>query len=157
MPAAFTFLLTAGSVFFFALLVLGVLQRAFEQYKERYVVKSMNDLSDMFLFVEPGQILLLNISALVVAAGLGFVLGGPFFSGLMGVAGFFAPLGAVRYYRARRIRRFNTQLVEALQQMANALRAGLTFTQALDQIGRESGERLRQEFSTFTDEVMQGQ
>ena len=64
MPAAFTFLLTAASVFFFALLVLGVLQRAFEQYKERYVVKSMNDLSDMFLFVEPGQILLLNVSAL---------------------------------------------------------------------------------------------
>src|SRR5436305_2002465 len=132
MPAAFTFLLTAASVFFFALLVLGVLQRAFDQYKERYVAKSINDLSDMFLFVEPGQILLLNVSALVVLAGLGFLVGGPFFSGLLGVAGFFAPLVAIRYYRARRINRFNAQLVEALQQMANALRVGLTFTQALD-------------------------
>ena len=156
MPAAFTFLLTAASVFFFALLVLGVLQRAFEQYKERYVVKSMNDLSDMFLFVEPGQVLLLNISALVVAAGLGFMLGGAFFSAMAGVAGFFAPLAAIRYYRARRINRFNTQLVEALQQMANALRAGLTFTQALDQIGRESGAPLRQEFGLFTKEVKLG-
>ena len=156
MPAAFTFLLTAGSVFFFALLVLGVLQRAFEQYKERYVVKSMNDLSDMFLFVEPSQILLLNIAALVVAAGLGFILGGPFFSALLGVAGFFLPIVAVRYYRTRRIDRFNTQLVEALQQMANALRAGLTFTQALDSIGRESAAPLRQEFGLFTKEVKLG-
>src|SRR5438105_8461447 len=156
MPAAFTFLLTGASVFFFALLVLGVLQRAFEQYKERYVVKSMNDLSDMFLFVEPGQILLLNISALVVMAGLGFIIGGAFFSALLGVAGFFLPLGAIRYYRARRINRFNTQLVEALQQMANALRAGLTFTQALDQVGRESNAPLRQEFGLFTKEVKLG-
>ncbi len=156
MPAAFTFLLTAGSVFFFALLVLGVLQRAFEQYRERYVVKSMNDLSDMFLFVEPSQILLLNIAALVIFAGLGFVVGGPFFAALAGVAGFFAPIVAVRYYRGRRIDRFNTQLVEALQQMANALRAGLTFTQALDQIGRESGAPLRQEFGLFTKEVKLG-
>jgi len=156
MPAAFTFLLTAGSVFFFALLVLGVLQRAFEQYKERYVVKSMNDLSDMFLFVEPGQILLLNIAALVVLAGLGYIVGGPFFSGLLGVAGFFLPLGAVRFYRQRRINRFNTQLVEALQQMANALRAGLTFTQALDGVGREAGAPLRQEFGLFSKEVKLG-
>ena len=156
MPAAFTFLLTAASVFFFALLVLGVLQRAFEQYKERYVVKSMNDLSDMFLFVEPGQILLLNISALVVLAGLGYLVGGPFFASLMGVVGFFLPLGAVRFYRQRRISRFNTQLVEALQQMANALRAGLTFTQALEGIGKESQAPLRQEFSLFTKEVKLG-
>src|SRR5438105_8320611 len=97
MPAAFTFLLTGASVFFFALLVLGVLQRAFEQYKERYVTKSMNDLSDMFLFVEPGQILLLNIAALVVLAGLGYIAGGPFLSGLAGVAGVVAPLVAVRF------------------------------------------------------------
>ena len=156
MPAAFTFLLTAGSVFFFALLVLGVLQRAFETYKERYVTKSMNDLSDMFLFVEPGQILLLNIAAMVTLAGFGYVVGGAFFSALLGVAGFFAPLAAVRFYRARRIRRFNTQLVEALQQMANALRAGLTFTQAIDQIGRESSAPLRQEFMLFTKEVKLG-
>ena len=156
MAAAFAFLLTAAAVFFFGLLVLGVMQRAFETYKERYVTKSMQDLSDMFLFVEPGQILLLNIAALVLAAGLGYVLGGAFFSALLGVAGFFAPVGAVRFYRTRRIRRFNTQLVEALQQMANALRAGLTFTQAIDQVGREAGAPLRQEFGLFTKEVKLG-
>src|SRR5207253_1912729 len=51
---------------------------------------------------------------------------------------------------------FNTQLTEALQQMANALRAGLTFQQAMDQIGRESPAPLRQEFGLFTKEVKLG-
>ena len=59
----------------------------------------------------------------------------------------------MRFYRARRIKTFNTQLTEALQQMANALRAGLTFQQAMDQIGRESSAPLRQEFGLFTKEV----
>ena len=45
MPAAFTFLLTAGSVFFFALLVLGVLQRAFEQLRKRVLAQESGTLT----------------------------------------------------------------------------------------------------------------
>jgi tight adherence protein B len=71
-------------------------------------------------------------------------------------AGFFAPALAVRFYRQKRIQRFNAQLTEALQQMANALRAGLTFPQAMDQIGRESNAPLRQELGLFSKEVKLG-
>ncbi|MBS2021124.1 MAG: type II secretion system F family protein [Deltaproteobacteria bacterium] len=156
MLPAITFLLTAASVFFFALLILGVLQRAFEQYKERYVTKSMNDLSDMFLFVDPGQILLLNIAAFLMVAGMGFLLGGFFLGALMGIAGFFAPIGAVQFYRARRVEKFNLQLQDALQQISNALRAGLTFQQAMEAVGKESPAPLRQEFGLFIKEVKLG-
>ena len=156
MLPAITFLLTAASVFFFALLILGVLQRAFEQYKERYVTRSMNDLSDMFLFVEPGQIFLLNIAALILLAGLGFIAGGWFLCAILGTSGFFLPMGAVRYYRSRRIGKFNEQLTNALQQMSNALRAGLTFQQAMEQVGRESAPPLRQEFGLFIKEIKLG-
>src|ERR1041384_283013 len=156
MAAAIVFLFTTASVFFLAFLALDVLHKAFDQYKLRYVTKSMNDLSDMFLFIEPGQILLLNITALLVCAAFGYFVGGPFFGGLAAVAGFFMPTIAVRFYRLRRIRLFNTQLTEALQQMANALRAGLTFQQAMDQVGKESNAPLRQEFGLFTKEVKLG-
>jgi len=156
MAASLVALFTAGSIFFFAFMALDVLQRAFEQYKLRYVTKSMNDLSDMFLFLDPGQILLLNLAAFIVLTALGYLVGGFFFAALAGVAGFFAPIGAVRFYRARRIRLFNAQLTESLQQMSNALRAGLTFQQAMDQIGRESSPPLRQEFALFTKEVKLG-
>jgi tight adherence protein B len=156
MAAALVFLFTTASVFFLAFLSLDVLHKAFEQYKLRYVTKSMNDLSDMFLFIEPGQIILLNIAALLVFAAVGYWLGGAFFATIAAVAGFFAPAGAVRFYRFRRIKLFNAQLTEALQQLANALRAGLTFQQAMDQIGRESAAPLRQEFGLFTKEVKLG-
>src|SRR5262249_29248151 len=53
-------------------------------------------------------------------------------------------------------RLFNAQLTDALQQMSNALRAGLTFQQAMDQVGRESSAPLRQEFGLFTKEVKLG-
>src|SRR5712692_183374 len=156
MAAALVFLFTTAAVFFLAFLALDVLHKAFEQYKLRYVTKSMNDLSDMFLFIEPAQIILLNVAALLVFAALGYWIGGPFFAAILAVAGFFAPAGAVRFYRARRIKLFNTQLTEALQQMSNALRAGLTFQQAMDQVGRESNAPLRQEFGLFTKEVKLG-
>ena len=156
MAAALVFLFTTAAIFFLAFLALDVLHKAFEQYQLRYVTKSMNDLSDMFLFIEPSQIILLNIAALVLFAAVGFWLGGAFFATVAAVAGFFAPAGAVRFYRQRRVKQFNTQLTDALQQLANALRAGLTFQQAMDQIGRESAAPLRQEFGLFTKEVKLG-
>jgi len=70
-------ILIAASVFFVALVAVRVLERAFEQYKERYVVRSMNELSDMFLFVEPSQLFILNLALMVLFATVGFWLRGP--------------------------------------------------------------------------------
>jgi tight adherence protein B len=154
--ASISFLLVAAAAFFVALLVLAILRRAFEEYRARYLARSLNELADMFLFVEPGQLILLNVAAMLLLAGVGLWIGGAFLSALSGVAGFFAPVAAVRLYRARRIRRFDAQLTGALQQMAGALRAGLTFQQALEQVGRESQPPLRQEFGLFAKEVKLG-
>ena len=156
MAAALVSLLATAAVFFLSFVALDVLHRAFEQYKVRYVTRSMNDLSDMFLFLQPGQILLLNVAALVFSAGAGYWLGGILVAALAAVAGFFLPALAVRFYRRRRIERFDAQLTEALSQMANAMRAGLTFPQAMEQVGRESSAPLRQEFGLFTKEVKLG-
>lgn len=156
MLSAITFLLVTGCVFFLALVVMGILGRAFDRYKERYVVKNMSDLSDMFLFVEPAQILVLNIALMFLMAGAGLWLGGAMFLFVLGLVGFFLPSSAIRYYRKRRIQKFNTQLVEALQQMSNALKAGLTFAQAIEAISRESSPPLQQEFGLFVKESKLG-
>jgi tight adherence protein B len=149
-------LLWAATVFFLSLMVLGILQRAWAHYQERYVAKSMSDLGDMFLFVAPGQIVLLNVAAMAALAAFGGWLGGPLFGALAGAGGFFAPLGAVRFYRARRLRTFDRQLTDALQQLANALRAGLTLIQAVEQVARESAPPLSQELGLFLKEVKLG-
>jgi tight adherence protein B len=153
---AVTFLLITGAVFFFTLVILGVLASALARYKERYVARSVQDFSDMFLFVDAEQIIVLNVCMLALAAGLGFLLGGPLLGALAGGAGFFAPQFLVRYYRRRRIRLFEQQLVEVLQQMSGALKAGLTFAQSMEGVAKEAPVPLGQEFGLFVKEVKLG-
>jgi len=151
-----SFLLVAAAVFLLALLAFAVLRRAFEQYRARYVARSLRDLSDMFLFVEPRQLVLLNAAAMALLAALGLWAGGPFLCAPAAALGFFAPALGVRVYRRRRLRRFEAQLTEALQQMANALRAGLTFPQAVEQAARDALPPLAQEFGLYVKEVKLG-
>ena len=156
MAGALVFLLAAGSAFFLSLPALEAVRRAFEQYKRRYLARSVSDLSGMFLFLDPKQILRLNLCALLLLAAGGYWAGGVLLAALAAVAGFFSPSLLVRFYRRRRLLRFNAQLADGLQQMANALRAGFTLQQAIDQAGREGNVPLRQELGLLIKEVKLG-
>ena len=146
----------AAAVFLLTLVVVGVLRRAFEEYRSRYVARSLRDLSDMFLFVDPRQLIVLNVAALVFLSVVGFWAGGPLLCALAAACGFFAPALGVRLYRRRRLARFEAQLAEALQQMANALRAGLTFTQSMEQVALHAPPPLGQELGLYLKEVRLG-
>ncbi|WP_309888684.1 type II secretion system F family protein [Archangium sp.] len=156
MLAGIVLLLVTGSVFFFSLVIFTVLAKAYEQYQERYVVKSMNDLSDMFLFVDARQLLVLNIASMCLMGILSYIIFNPILCVIATVFGFFLPIMLVKHYRARRIKRFNVQLVDALQAMANAFKAGLTFPQAIEHVAREAQPPLSQEFGLFVKEVKLG-
>lgn len=156
MLAALTLLLTTASVFFFCLVITGVLTKAYEQYQERYVTKSMNDLSDMFLFIDARQMMILNICTFCLCAIGGYLMFSPIMAFMIAVGGFFLPMAAVKFYRNRRIKKFNVQLVDSLQAMANAFKAGLTFPQAIEHISRESAPPLGQEFGLFVKEIKLG-
>ena len=156
MLAGIVLLLVTGSVFFFSLVIFGVLSKAYEQYQERYVAKSMNDLSDMFLFIDPRQMLVLNIACMCLMGILSYVLLNPLVAVAATIFGFFLPMILVKYYRKRRIKKFNVQLVDALQAMANAFKAGLTFPQAIEHVSKEAMPPLSQEFGLFVKEVKLG-
>ncbi len=156
MLAGIVLLLVTGSVFFFSLVIFGVLSKAYEQYQERYVVKSMNDLSDMFLFVDARQLLVLNIASMGLLGILAYIIFNPIICVGCIIFGFFLPIILVKHYRKRRIKKFNVQLVDALQAMANAFKAGLTFPQAIEHVAREAMPPLSQEFGLFVKEVKLG-
>jgi tight adherence protein B len=156
MFAVFTGSCVAGSTFFLATVVAALLRGAFQQYQARYVTTSLREFSDMFLFLDPRQLVVLNVAAMVSLAILGSWIGGPLLCAGAGALGFFAPAVGVRLYRRRRRSSFDAQLSDALQQMANALRAGLTFQQASEQIGREAPAPLGQEFGLYAKEVRLG-
>ncbi|GEL71591.1 MULTISPECIES: type II secretion system F family protein [Myxococcus] len=156
MLAGIVLLLVTGSVFFFSLVIFSVLSKAYEQYQERYVAKSMNDLSDMFLFIDPRQMLILNIACMCLLGILSYIIFNPIMAVVATVFGFFLPMLMVKHYRKRRIKKFNVQLVDALQAMANAFKAGLTFPQAIEHVAREAMPPLSQEFGLFVKEVKLG-
>jgi tight adherence protein B len=156
MLAGLTGLLFAGATFFLSIVILGVLSKAFEQYQERYIVKSMNDLSDMFLFIDPRQMLVLNIACMCLLGILSYLIINPLVSIGATIFGFFLPMLLVKHYRKRRIERFNTQLVDALQAMANAFKAGLTFQQAIEHVSKDAEAPLQQEFGLFVKEAKLG-
>jgi tight adherence protein B len=156
MLAGIVLLLVTGSVFFFSLVIFTVLAKAYEQYQERYVAKSMNDLSDMFLFIDPRQMLVLNVASMCLLGILSYIIFNPILCVGSTIFGFFLPMLMVKHYRKRRIKKFNVQLVDALQAMANAFKAGLTFPQAIEHVSREAQPPLSQEFGLFVKEVKLG-
>ena len=156
MLAGIVLLLVTGSVFFFSLVIFTVLAKAYEQYQERYVAKSMNDLSDMFLFIDPRQMLVLNVASMCLLGILSYIIFNPILCVGATIFGFFLPMLMVKHYRKRRIKKFNVQLVDALQAMANAFKAGLTFPQAIEHVSREAQPPLSQEFGLFVKEVKLG-
>lgn len=156
MFTALVVLLVFGSVFFFALVVMSVLMKAYAEYQERYVAKSVNDLSDMFLFIDPRQLLVLNIASMCLSGMLAYLLVNPLVAIIATVGGFFFPMLMVRYYRSRRVKMFNKQLIDALQQVSNALKAGRTFMQGVEDLSHESSRPLKDEFSLFVKEAKLG-
>ncbi|NMB75444.1 MAG: secretion system protein F [Myxococcales bacterium] len=149
-------LFTMGAVFMFALLVMNVFNKAFERYQEKYVVKSMGDLSDMFVFIDSRQLLILNLSVMALFLLIGLFFLGWFFTIILGALGFFLPLLLVKFFRRRRLKKFNVQLVDSLQAMSNAFKAGLSFPQAMEHVSLDSEAPLSQEFALFVREIKLG-
>jgi tight adherence protein B len=149
-------LLVAGSVFFITLVVYSVLLKGLEQYRQRYLNRKIEDLSEMFLFIDPNQLTLLSLAIMVVMFLFGVLFFGWIFTVLLTVAGFFFPTLLVRYYRRRRIRMFNLQLVDALTQISNSLKAGQTLLQAFDGVSKDLPAPLSQEFGLLLKEARLG-
>lgn len=68
----------------------------------------------------------------------------------------FLPRLYVKGLRAAYYRKFDDQLVDALMLMSNSLRAGFSFMQALDMVGKEAPSPIAEEFTRVTQEITIG-
>jgi len=98
------------------------------------------------------------LGGFVLGALLGDGLLGRLFAGiLLGLAGYFGPWGVVAYLRRRRLEEIDNQLVDALQLMANALKAGLSLQQAMELVMREMKPPISDEFTRVVKEIHLGE
>lgn len=149
-------ILAALSIFFLMIVVAGVLSRALQDYATRYVSQKVSDLSEMFFFVGRDQVIVLTFALAAIGGALGVLIGGPVVTIVLVVLGLFSPTLLVRFYRARRVKLFDRQLVDALVGMASAFRAGMTLYQAMEEIARTSPAPLNQEFALTVREIRLG-
>jgi tight adherence protein B len=99
-------------------------------------------------------------SALLLMAGVlaaaGFYIGRLQGSGLLSLVGvgtgIIAPYIYLRWQQARWLRKFESQLPDAIDMITNALRAGYAFQGAMELVGQEIAEPLGSEFAQFYEE-----
>lgn len=149
-------LLVAAAVFLLSMVAFSILKAAAARLRARYVVRSWSELSDLLLFIDRRSLLALGACTSLVAAGIGLVASGAVAAVALGAAGLFAPWGIVVQYRKRRLRSFERQLIDALQSLANALRAGLNLPQALEALAKEAPAPIGPEFGLVVKELKVG-
>ena len=95
---------------------------------------------------------------LILGGGLFFLLvTGNFLIGMIAaVLGVYLPFFALRMAKTKRLAKFNAQIGDALVIMANSLRSGFSFLQAMDMVRKELPNPIAKEFSTALQEMNWG-
>jgi tight adherence protein B len=97
--------------------------------------------------LKPAEFFALRISGAVVIGMFTLFLGFPWYFQILAVIiGFALPKVFMKQKRKKRLARINHQLIEVLGVMANSLRAGFSFMQAMQLVGKELPDPLGPEF-----------
>lgn len=160
----FLFLLCFGGL---AWVIGHSMRDASEQYASVYMTETARELESLFLFIPPQRLMVIarlaGIGAFAVVALMttdfntpGGMFRGLFLGALAAFGMLMLPRAIVRRLRAKRLLAFNTQLVDALVAMSNALRAGFSIQQAFESIVKEGKKPIAQEFSVFLQQMRIG-
>jgi len=104
-----------------------------------------------------GEYLLLRWISAIAFAAVALLAGLPsLFAIPAAVLGFYVPKFYVGFKQQQRVGKFNDQLVDALSMMANALKSGSSFLQAIDLVARELPAPVSEEFGQVVAEVSVG-
>ncbi len=145
------------AVIFLVITVVEVLNKSAEEYQKKYTSKASADFENMFIYISPNQLFFLNIAFTAFIFIIVFLLfSGWTFRIVFSMVGFWLPIQLVKYFKLKRIKKFNTQLVDALSQMANAFKAGLSYPQAMENIAQETEAPIALEFGFAIKEMKLG-
>jgi len=115
------------------------------------------DLARADLSVTVTEYLLVRVGLVVVALVLGVVLQRNVLLALLLVAiGYAAPLTYIRVRQGKRLRAFNAQLPDVLDQMVGSLRVGYGLTQSVEWVGRQMPDPAGAEFGRVVREMQLG-
>ena len=120
--------------------------RLLQAWRERFTRETGFHLRELFLFVDPARLYVLNLALTLLGAGTAWLLTGSVLVALaVTVVLVLSPSLVLRWLRARRIEQVEQQLPDALQMLAGTARAGLSLPAAIRQVSTELAPPLQQE------------
>lgn len=120
--------------------------RLLQAWRERFTRETGFHLRELFLFVDPARLYVLNLALTLLGAIAAWMLTGSVLVALAaGVVLALSPSLVLRWLRARRIAHIEQQLPDALQMLAGTARAGLSLPAAMRQVSAELTPPLQQE------------
>jgi tight adherence protein B len=159
--------LFALSVSGLAFVLMKALQAGAETYSGTYSEDTARQFEDIFVFIPPRRIAeagwacggaaFLAVFLLVgsVASLRAFLLG-LMLAAAAGALALRVPRQLLAILRRRRLHRFNTQLVDTLVNMSNALKAGFSIMQACESVVRNRDVPISQEFEVLLQQTRVG-
>ena len=138
-----------------------------EAYSGAYSEDTAREFEDIFLFIPPKKLAEMGwalsafifIFVFIALGGLRSMNGaifGAVMATLLGALSLKAPRILLSFLRARRLRKFNLQLVDTLVSMSNALKAGFSTTQTFESVARDGENPIAQEFDVFLQQTRVG-
>jgi tight adherence protein B len=143
----FILLLSFGSVYLLALLIIPLLTERLHKSQEKNVTRAEKQLDEMFLPVKTEKIFLyytltplaLGAGAFILSSSIPVALGAGFIGSVI-------PALVLRIMDHRRKEKFARQLVDGLMVISSALKGGLSLLQAVEVLVEEMPPPISQEF-----------
>lgn len=118
------------------------------RYRASFTDRARFQIQEFFLFIDPARLFLVNLAIIVFGGLLAWLLtGNPVLAVPAVLMLALLPRFAYGVLRARRRRKFEEQLPDALMMLCGGLRAGIGFSSAIQQLVAEAQAPLAQEFS----------
>ncbi len=150
-------LAAGGAVALFVLVGFQLFSSGWQTYEQKYVRGAEQTLDAMYLTIPIQHLVYVSFASMAVIGVLtGLAFGSIAWGTILGLAGFAVPPVGVKILKHRRDHKFRVQLVDALMNTCNALRAGFSLHQAFNLVQREMGNPISQEFRMVNQELRFG-
>lgn len=127
------------------------------RYRKVFTERAQFNLRELFLFIEPSRLFMLNLAAILLAVVLVWSFSGSVVLALMAaVVVAFMPRWILRWLHQRRMEKLEQQLPDSLMLLAGGMKAGVSLTQAIAQLVLESPPPVSQEFDLMLREQRLG-
>ena len=118
-------------------------------YRRRFIVQTEEKVESLYLGISPQRLWMTSLVAAAVGALLIGVITNflPLLMVVGAVGGFLVPRFYLNNLEQQRRKKFDAQLLDAIPMLAGAMKAGMSLLQAMEQVTKEMGPPIRQEFA----------